>query len=661
MSNRNNDSDSNDSNQDSIEKEVIRLFNIKDKTRYTEEFMTLRQKYKDDIKTADSIQKKFTKRYHSIYKRAQKMSDKFREKYGSLPYHVLTEKAKSYADKHDIEDYEFAIFQRMYEEELAGTSTNVNIAPTTILMKTLGIVSQNIEGEIELNETEYGTIQEILKEFELSKQLHAQTLLQSIQYTDLAIQARVETRIDRTKHNPANHIHPIIAAMFLPKINIFESHFLFSNMSGIVNSRYNKLPLTTRPDFELFYSLVTDPNDVVCDDKSPVTDLLNRCRIQHHLWNSVMHLRNGMVYNPIFNEFTKMIDNCRLNKYDNPDLVYGHHDGTIIKRLLASFSFRPTVVATFPLVATSSTNPYAQNTQATVTAIPMINIKLHAYQNINRQAIAGVIPGGVNANRPLGVQPVTLSGCLTQQQTFIERNMLVQRITDVVYSREVLIFYVDRRAHILNFGSPFNISRLPSAIAGFEKINTYPIEIECSITLRPQNSPNDDKFCLRSVVVADISNSINPNDTRRIVTGSSAFIFDYPFTRDAAGNPTDIKSCSAPPLGGAFNGNFNNPNAMGFFLQQNNCNNAIAIYHYDPMNALIKHSPYAIYDVMSGIAGGNPPPIAAGLFAVGAPVGGLPVNGLTQLEAEKTIREQGIIFIYQNFAFNKNKEMSVSL
>ena len=49
MLNKDSDKDSDsDLEKDSIEKEVIRLFNIKDKTRYSEEFMALRQKYKDD-------------------------------------------------------------------------------------------------------------------------------------------------------------------------------------------------------------------------------------------------------------------------------------------------------------------------------------------------------------------------------------------------------------------------------------------------------------------------------------------------------------------------------------------------------------------------------------------------------------------------------------
>lgn len=642
---------------ETINKEVERLFNLKDKSKYTEAFIALRDKYKED---AAIIEERFTDRRNSIYKYAMRMADKFRKEYGKIPYKELVERGKAYAEKHKIKEYEFDEFQRIYEGELSGMNDKPIISETTNLMKVLGTLSLNTMGTPELEEDDYRTIQEILKEFELSKPLHGQTLLQSLQYTDLALQAR-DAKIDRTRHNPMDYIHPVIAAMFLPKIDIFESHFLFSNMSGIISARYNQMPLTTRPDYELFHSLVTDPNDVVCDYKSPITDLLNRSRIQHHLWNSVINLRNGQVYNPSFNEFTKMIDRCRLNKYDNPDLVYGHHDGTVIKRLFSAFSFRPTVVATLPVLNTFSSNPYAQNTRPTITTVPMINIKLHAYQRAPRNAVTGVVPGGVNANRIPPITPVALSGCLIQPQIFIENHILVQRITDVIYSREVLVFYIDRRSHLLEYGSPFNIPKLPTALAGFERINTYPIEIECSITLRPQSAPNDDKYCLRSVVVADISSINNSsNDPRSIVIGSSAFIFDYLPVLDAQGNPTGVKGCSMPPLlnpgMGQFNTTFN-----GIIPGQNNCNNAIAIYHYDPANALINHAPYAIYDTLNNIGGGMPQLVLPGLFNIAPAQIGIPINGLSQIETEKRIREQGVIFIYQNFAYDKEKEKGVVL
>ena len=646
-----------------INKEVTRLFNISDKSRYNDAFTELRRKYRDED-LVNEIQQIFMHRYKSLKKRAHKFADLFRKRYGSdeKPYHELLNKARSYAKRHDITDDEFAEFQRIYEQELAGTDKQEeNVIPMTKLMKILGEITVK-EQDMEVSESDYKNLQEILKEYEMSKSFHAQTLLQALQYTDVALQARTAI-IDRTKHNPNEYIHPVIVAMFLPKINLFESHFLFSNIGQIINLRYNKKPLATRPDYELFYSLVTDPNDIVCDNHSPMGDLLSRYRIQHHLWNSVIHLRNGQVYNPVFNEFTKMVDNCRLNKYDNPDFTYGRHDGTILKRLLAAFSFRPTVVATLPVMNVFSANPYAQNTRAVITAIPMINIKLNAYQNINRNPVAGARVGGVGFNRILAPTPVALSSALIQPQTFIENNVLVQRISDVVYSREVLIFYVDRRSHLLQFGSPFNISKLPTAIAGFERISTYEVEIECSITIRPQN-PDNDKFCLRSVVVAEISDPIpNSTDPRGIVIGSSAFIFDY--LPDANGE----KSCINNP-GGLFNQPFNNTNPAG---NPNYCNTASNIYHYDPANALIKHAPYAIYDVINGVGGGNNgiggissfnAAGIPGLVNVGngpGPVVGIPVNGLTQQQAEDRIRKQGIIFIYQNFNYKKDKEAQIAI
>ena len=603
-----------------ISKEVIRLLNIPDKSRYNDAFTELRYIYKDD-KLVDEIQQTFTHRYKSIKKRANKFADILRKYYGSaqMPYHEIINKAKNYSKNYNITDEEFTEFQRIYEQELAGVETNVDIIPMTKLMKVLGQLSIK-DQKMEIAEYDFNYLQEILKEYEMSKSFHAQTLLQSLQYIDLAPQSTLEVKIDRSTHNPTDHVQPIIVAMFLPKIDLFESHFLFSNIGGIVSLRYNKQPLVTKPDYELFYSLVTDPNDIVCNDKSPMGDLLNRYRIQHHLWSAVLHLRNGRVYNPLFKEFTKMIDSCRLNKYDNPDLTYGRHDGTVLKRLLNAFSFRPTVVATMPIMNVA--NPYGLNHRAVVTSISMINIKLQAYQNTNNMQPTGVRPVGFNRMDPLA--KIALSSALTQPQIFIEKNVLVKRITEVIYSREVLIFYVDRRSHVLQFGAPFNISQLPTGIGGFERINPYEIEIECSITIRPL-APNPDVFCLRSVVVAEVSPPLpNSDNPHKIVIGSSAFIFDY--YPDANG----VKSCD----NGAGYGRFNIPLLGG---NQNNCNNASAIHHYDPINAL-KHGSYAIYEVLNNIAGG------------------LPVSGITSDEAAERIRQQGIVFIYQNFNYKKDKD-----
>ena len=275
-------------------------------------------------------------------------------------------------------------------------------------------------------------------------------------------------------------------------------------MAGIVKSRHSEEPLMTKPDYELFYALVTDPNDVVCSTSSPMEDLLKRINVQTELWSSVLHLRNGQYYSDRFRNFINTVDMCRLNKYDNPDLVYGRYDGTVMKRLLAAFSFRPTVVATSNVVQMFSMNPYLQGVRPVVTTVPMINFRL-----------------------PINLQdsgPVSLDNALSQQQFFLEGNAVVPKYTDLIYSRGVLVFYVDRRASIIRVQNqpPFNMGAFPQPLAGFERLNNKKVSFRPSIPVR------GDEYQIRSVVVSEINNTIENTNAQNIVIGSSTLIYQHP-------------------------------------------------------------------------------------------------------------------------------------
>ena len=668
-----------------VNTEVSHLFNLKNKQQFTNALLSLRHKYKDD-ELVNKIQDVFTEKHSKIVRGAKKFAEAVRKRYSSsdIPFHLLLAKARAHAHKHHLSESEFAEFQRMYEQELSGTNQrNEVVLPVTNMMKVLGNITDGMDTHFKVDDKDYRYLQEILKLNEMSRPLHAQAILQSLQYTDLDIVA-LTGKISIDKHNPGEHVHPIIAAMFLPKIDIFDSHFLYSNISGIVKSRYNQQPLTTRPDYEMFYNLVTDPNDIVCDSTTPISDLLNRCNLQNHLWNAVLHLRNGQAYNSSFREFINAIDTCRLNKYDNPDLIYGRHDGTVIKRLVSAFSFRPTVITTIPISNVFASNPYAQNVRPTVTSIPMINVRLQQYQYDPSSLFTGTTPSKMGA--------IKLSKCMSQPQTFIEGNVLVQRISDVIYSREVLIFYVDRRSNILQYDVPFNLSRLPTAVAGFERINDFELDLECSMQIKT------DKFCLRSVVVAETQKQTDSNDPRKLVVGSSSYIFDYDYVKDAAGNNTSIKSCAITSEGNMWKSMLLNvinlipkpsaetaktavsaetlKTAVEAFIKDNSkinelqttvdklmkepttpeelrklltnflptgaCSNANKIVHYDPANAL-KNNKYVCYNSMTD----------------GSFDGVSVTDRKTDLfDVQRIIAKQGVVFIYQNFAYAKNENTS---
>lgn len=488
---------------ESVDKEVQKLFRKKiNINTMSVELEKLRMKFNDDD-LVNEIQKIYLEKHNKIIKRAKKFAELIRLKYGNTqyPFHVLLEKAKAFKTKHNLSEDEFVHFQRIYEEELVGLKSNDIIPYATNMSKVLGGINVSMsQGTMKLNDSDYKHMQEILKLNATSKALHAQVLLQSLQYSDCDYEAITGKYVRSHEYTPGDHIHPVLVAMFLPKLDILDNHFLRSNLSSIVKARYNNEPLVTKHDYELFHALSKDPNDVVCDNKSSVLDLLNRSQIQNQLWNCVLSLRNGQYYNTAFREFINSVDMCKYNKQDNPDLIYGRYDGTIIKRILSCFSFRPTVVAITPILNNVILNPYQQNIRPVVTTVPMINLRL---------------PPALDNNVPV----IDLLDALDQSQYMFDNGVITPRQTSIIYSQGVLFFFVDRRSNMIRMNEtlqPFNVAKFPIAVAGFERLNEREVDFKTSFKIR------DDEYKLRSVVVAEVNTTI-PNQ-KNIVIGSSTLI-----------------------------------------------------------------------------------------------------------------------------------------
>jgi hypothetical protein len=238
----------------SVEDEVQKLFRKNNGKISSADFMKLRQKY-DDADLVDKIQKAYLDKHTAISKKAKKFAQLIREKYSNqqYPFHILLEKARLFKVKHDLTDDEFAEFQRIYEQELVGLKSPEVLTPATNMMKILGSINVDFQGfAMKLNDTDYKFLQELLKLYSSSRPLHAQVLLQSMQYRDCDFEALTGRYNKELGHRPGDSIHPVIAAMFLPKIEVLENHFLYSNIAGIVKARYNGESLTNRPDYEIF-------------------------------------------------------------------------------------------------------------------------------------------------------------------------------------------------------------------------------------------------------------------------------------------------------------------------------------------------------------------------------------------------------------------------
>jgi predicted protein tyrosine phosphatase len=505
--------------------------------------MRLRNKIGDN-ELVDQIQAAYMEKYENVERRAKAFARKILEKYGmtNQPFSQLLVKATKYAQKYELSDAEMGAFKRILEMELAGAGRGDMPKVTTNMSKVLGDITVDTKGfGMKVSDADYRHLQDILKMRDETRALHSQVVLQSLSYNDCDETAVSGQFRPENGHNKACHVHPVIAALFLPKMDIVEQHFLYSNLANIVASRHAQEPFKTRPDYELFYNLVTDPNDVVCDSRSPLGDLKNRCHLQKQLWQSVLALRNGQYYQCDQLDLMRAIDMCRLNKYDTPDLVYGRYDGTVIKRLFAAFSFRPTVVLSVPTPQVMSINPYFQTAHPVVSSISMINLRLPEYSN---KYMTGVAPGGmtVGMTDPTATGPIKLSDAVQQAQLFFENGSLLMKQTQVIFSRGIITFFVDRRKHKLDLAkltNPANMVGLPSAISGFERINTTRLDNECTDPIildqsgiRNTNIASDPDagvaFRLRSVVCAKVAGTagttVGSDDVSDLFVGSKTYV-----------------------------------------------------------------------------------------------------------------------------------------
>ena len=494
-----------------VQNEVKKLFRDNTQNISQSAMYKLREKYGDE-ELLDQIQDAFMEKSREIRKRAKKFARMITERYqnSNYPLHILLKKALKYKVKYNLSDSEFEEFRRIYEQTLTGTERpqrlNVTV-PFTSMSRALGQGNVDANDGMKFDDKDYSLIHDIMRLYSEKKPTHAQVVLQSIVYKDTAYEA-LTGKFSYERNNPHCHIHPVIAALFLPKIEILENNMLRSNIAYIVKTRYTKQPILTSTDYQLFYDLISDPTDVVCSSDSAVKDLAGRANLQCQIWDSVLSLRNGRYYDCNSTNFLVAVDQCKRNTNDSPDLLYENDEGTMMQRILGSFSLRPTIVATTPLYGMVSNNPMRAHTHIPkVQSLPMVVLRLPVLASISNSNVYN--------------NSVHLKDSLDDSQWYVENGNVVPRNQQIIYSRGVLIFYVPRRAHTLNIGNlvePYNFTRLPSTVAGFERLNDREVQFDFDVSLK------EHQYTLRSVVCVEINSDMALKNGPKLVTGSSTLI-----------------------------------------------------------------------------------------------------------------------------------------
>ncbi|NBX75004.1 MAG: hypothetical protein EBQ92_00410, partial [Proteobacteria bacterium] len=402
-----------------------------------------------DQKEIDSFMDRFEASKKKINKLIKKFVEKIELKYGHLDQPELIKKGVKFAAKHGFSEVEKEAFIRFV---LKGDSNMpylpYNELAYTDMSKFLGL--QSFAGQtLNIKAPDHAGLNEIARLYETTKPIHSAIKNNISTYRDCAPDAVISS-FDKDKHNVNMFIHPLIVALFLPKLEALEKRMLLSNVGRLVvqrsqayfqtngdgkNTKYLNanlsineiLPVELEADLELAYDIARDPNSLnYFSEETPMSNLLKRFNIQIELWKNVLSLRQGKYYSRA-DKFDvddgimglhKVLSTYDWTYFDSPDLYKVHDEGSMLRKLLAVFSYRPTftqISSFFHRTGMGYSNLGAVS-RATFVNTPICNIKL---------------PANLYGGAPQA--PVPLMSALTQSDWFIENKMLVPKNKSVIH------------------------------------------------------------------------------------------------------------------------------------------------------------------------------------------------------------------------------------
>jgi Poxvirus P4B major core protein. len=442
----------------------------------------LREKYGEQ-RTVEKVFDAYKDRLNYINKKANKFKTLILSKHSNLSLPDLLKKAQKYKKKYNFTDEQFNAFLNLISAD-KNYSQYVYNQPTTPLAKALGYHYDQNVGKMSVSEKDLEVLNDIFRMQAVNSVLHDQIKIQTLMYTDFAPSAITGT-YDEKKHNSFSYIHPVVAALFLPKIKYIDDHMLLASIANIVQSRYNGTPIKTQPEYELYYDLIVDPNEMSCTSykESPIVDLKKRVRLQIELWKLVRELREGRYYCDDFRNFIIALDDCKTGFFDSPDMSYVRDEGTVLRKLFGVFGLRPTVAS----IATLNYGAYGGNYNISsmslnkITTMPIVNLRLP-------------ITFAQKAN------PIFLEEALEQPDWVVENKIIVPKLKNIIFSRDILVFYANRRFQSINYGRiapPYNFTALPLTLNSLEKIN------QVIVNYSPVVRVGDEKFHLKTVVFVE--------------------------------------------------------------------------------------------------------------------------------------------------------------
>lgn len=426
--------------------------------------------------------------------------------YANMNYDEILERCKKIFESERLNTKEIELFHKIYafmhKKSLYNQTQNKKMTDTFGNIKPAVIQNNNYKQ----NNENQQYIDEIMTIAKTNKNEFMRAVFQSNLYTNDEVTnllfAHNPSYSEFVNDNVTCAIHPVIIALFALKINILDNRIIHTNLAKIIVDRLNNEPLRTKHDFEFYMDLITNQQQIVCDKFNTFADLKKRVNIQETLRDTIWNLRGGKLYDCKNISFLNTIDDCSLNPVESPIYNFIRDEGTVLRRILNVFCIKPTFVTTMPVFdLTRRTMPIHK-----MDKLSMINVNL-----------PNQIVDSYN-------EPVDLKAGLDTPHWYYENGLIVPKKQNILYSKELLIFYVNRKFRSMPsvYNNVYRYRRLPVSIGNHERINRH------EVNYKFYQKVNQQLFRLQSVVcVSSFSKNDGEESKIQPYTGCYTILFAH--------------------------------------------------------------------------------------------------------------------------------------
>jgi hypothetical protein len=443
---------------------------------------------------------------------------------GNKSIDYVLKQAVPFAQKVPLTPAEIDAFRRLVEEMIEGkvpseTSTYRHISSVGSLFG-VSSVEQIESMKDNLSSGDFAKVQDIVRLEAANKPLYQSVVLQSVQYQDCDLIA-VSGKFDPERNNYSVHVHPLVAALYIPKFDVLERTTIHAHLAGIIKARFNREPIINQVDKELFENIIYTNRREVCS-MNPAEDLHRRVQLQHSLWASVQALRSGRYY-AVNSDFMTALDQCHLT-YVSPINTVVNDEGAALRRIFGSFGLN---TIQFTLKA---------NAQYVAANVNMgTSLFVPSTREEDRTSLDSMITLDMSDWRSKNGAPYDLNEILKQKNYYLDENdRYVQVDTEVSAVYKLLSIYVPRRKSSVvqrqNVGTNsiantfINFTQLPLTISGLSELNNYPINAPASLRIGTSQVVRK-----RSALIVEVIPYQSPNNAENVVelvTSTSALIYN---------------------------------------------------------------------------------------------------------------------------------------